>query len=75
METMFMENFGGQAKSIMVFFKVAYSKLWLMFCIIIESDSQKTYFSFVLCTNMAAMTSGDNHLYNGSVFNDWIPGQ
>ena len=26
-------------------------KLWLMFCIIEESNSQKTFFSFVLYTN------------------------
>ena len=38
------------------------SKLWLMFCIIIESNSQKTFFSIVLYTNMAAVTSGENHL-------------
>ena len=34
-----------------------------MFCIKIESNSQKTYFSIVLCTNMAAVTSGENHLF------------
>ena len=28
----------------------------------IESNSQKTFLSFVLCTNMAALTSGENHL-------------
>ena len=33
----------------------------LMFCIIIESNSQKTFFS-VLCTKMAAVTSGENDL-------------
>ena len=37
----------------------------IMFYMIIESNSQKTFFSFVLCTNMAAMTSGENHLYAG----------
>ena len=37
--------------------------LWLMFCIIIESNSQKTFFSFILCTNMAEMTSGQKHPY------------
>ena len=36
-------------------------------CIIIESNSQKTFFSFVLCTNMAAMTSGESHLLSPSV--------
>ena len=35
------------------------SKLWLMFCIIIESISRKTFFSIVLYTNMAAVTSGE----------------
>ena len=39
------------------------SKLWLMFCIIIESNSQKTVFSIVLYTNMVAVTSGENYLY------------
>ena len=34
-----------------------------MFCIITESNSQKTLFSVVLCTNMAAVTSGENHLH------------
>ena len=33
-----------------------------MFCII-ESNSQKPFFSLVLCTNMAAMTSDENHPY------------
>ena len=37
----------------------------IMFYMIIESNSQKTFFYFVLCTNMAAMTSGENHLYTG----------
>ena len=38
------------------------SKLWLVFCIIIESNSRKT-FSLLFChTNMAAMTSSENHL-------------
>ena len=37
------------------------SKLWLMFYIIIESNPQKTFYSIVLCTNMAAVTSGENH--------------
>ena len=26
-------------------------KLWLMFCIIVESNSQKTFYSFVLYSN------------------------
>ena len=30
------------------------SNLWLMFCVIIESNSPKPFFSIVLCTNMAA---------------------
>ena len=34
---------------------------WLIFCIIIESNSQKNLFSFVLCTNMEAVKSGENH--------------
>ena len=38
------------------------SKLWPMCCIIIELNSQKTFFCFVLCTDMA-MTSGESHLY------------
>ena len=33
-----------------------------MFCIIIEPNSKMTFFSVVLCTNMAAMSSGENHL-------------
>ena len=33
-----------------------------MFCIIIESNS-KTFSSIVLYTNMAAVTSGKNHLH------------
>ena len=37
------------------------SNLRLMFCIIIESNSQKMFFSIVLFTNMAAVTSGENH--------------
>ena len=36
-----------------------------MFCKIIESYSEKTSSSFILCTNMAAMKSGENHLYEG----------
>ena len=32
----------------------------LEFCIIIESNSQKTFFAIVLYTNMAAVTSGAN---------------
>ena len=39
------------------------SKLWLMFCIIIESNSLQTIFLSVIRINMAAMTSGENHLY------------
>ena len=38
------------------------SKLWHMFCIIIESNCRKTFSSTVLYTNMAAVTSGENHL-------------
>ena len=30
---------------------------WLLFCII-----QKTFFSFVLCTNMVAMMLAENHV-------------
>ena len=33
-----------------------------MFCIIIALNSRKTFFSIVLCTNMAAVTSSENHL-------------
>ena len=33
-----------------------------MYCIIIESISQKPFFSVVKCTNMAAVTSVENHL-------------
>ena len=33
-------------------------KLWLMFCIIIASNSEKRFSPFILCTNM----SGENHL-------------
>ena len=36
--------------------------LWLMFCIIIELNSQKTFLSFVLCSNMAAMTWGETFI-------------
>ena len=32
----------------------------LKFCIIIESNSQKTFFAIVLYTNMAAVTSREN---------------
>ena len=28
-----------------------------------DSNSQKTFFCTVLCTNMAAVTSGENHQY------------
>ena len=34
--------------------------MMLKFCIIIESNSQKTFFSIVLYTNMAAVTSCEN---------------
>lgn len=40
---------------------------WLMVCIIIESDSHTSFFSFVLCTNLKAMTSGENHLLKASI--------
>ena len=42
------------------------TKQWQMslkFCIIIEPNSQKTYFAFVLYTNMAAVTSRENREY------------
>ena len=35
----------------------------LKFCIIIESNSQKTFFAIVLYTNMAAVTSRENREY------------
>ena len=35
-------------------------KMTLKFCIIIESNSQKTFFAIVLYTKMAAVTSGAN---------------
>ena len=35
----------------------------LKFCIIIESNSQKSFFAIVLYTNMAAVTSGTNQEY------------
>ena len=44
------------------------SKSCPMFCIIIDSNSQKTFLSIVLCTKMAAVTSGQNHLFT-SLFN------
>ena len=37
-------------------------KLWLMFCIIIASNSEKLFSPFILCTNMASVMSGENHL-------------
>ena len=42
------------------------TKQWQMslkFCIMIERNSQKTYFAFVLYTNMAAVTSRENREY------------
>ena len=39
------------------------SKIRIMFCVIIESNSQKTFFSFVLCTNMVTMISAENHQF------------
>ena len=36
----------------------------LKFCIIIESNSQKTFSSIVLYTNMAAVTSRENRQLN-----------
>ena len=33
-------------------------KLWLMFCIIIASNSEKLFSPFILCTNMASVMSG-----------------
>ena len=48
---------------------------YVMFCIIIESNSQKTFFCLALCTNIAAMRSGENHPFatdlkkkTGSIF-------
>jgi len=38
------------------------SKLGLMFCIIAEANYLKAFLSFALCTNVAVMTSGENHL-------------
>lgn len=38
------------------------SKQWLMFCIVMASNSLKTFSSFVLCTNTGTMKSGENHL-------------
>ena len=38
-----------------------------MFFIIIESNSQKTFFAAVLYTNMAAVTSGEYHLLSFSL--------
>ena len=34
-----------------------------MCCIIIKSNARKTFFCFVLCTDMAAMTPRESHLY------------
>ena len=45
---------------------VGAQNLWLMFCLIIESNSQKTFFSFILCTNMAAMKT--THILCSSTF-------
>ena len=39
----------------------------LKFCIIIESNSQKTFFAIVLYTNMAALTSRENREYSAFV--------
>ena len=36
--------------------------LSLSFYAIIESNTQKTFVSVVLCTNVAAVTSDENHL-------------
>ena len=63
LQTMIMQNFLGVKEVYYGIVQVVNSKLRLMFCIIIESNSQKTFFSLFLCTNMAAMTSGENHLY------------
>ena len=41
----------------------------LKFCIIIESNSQKTISAIVLYTNMAAVTSGANQEYRHSELN------
>ena len=38
--------------------------MMLKFCIIIESNSQKTFFSIVLYNNMAAVTSRENRQLN-----------
>ena len=38
-------------------------KMSLKFCIITESNSQKTFFAIVLYTNMAAVTSRENREY------------
>ena len=42
-------------------------KMTLKFCIIIESNCQKTFFAVVLYTKMAAMTSGANQEYTRAV--------
>ena len=44
-----------------------YSKKSLRFCIMIESNSPKTFFPIVLYSNMAAVTSGANQEYHQSI--------
>ena len=43
-------------------------KMSLKFCIIIESNSQKTFFAIVLCTNMAAVASRENRELFQTIF-------
>ena len=60
MNYLHIDGFQSRDKTAMLVHKTN-SKLRLMFCIIIESNSQKTFFFLVLCSNMVAMTSGENH--------------
>jgi len=42
----------------------------LKFCIIIESNSQNTFFAFVLYTNIAAVTSRENRVQSNLDYSD-----
>ena len=55
-----MDGFQSPDKTAMFVYETIAS-YYSFFCSIIESNSQKTFFFFVLCTNMAAMTSSENY--------------
>ena len=46
-------------------------KMSLKFCIIIESNSQKTFFAIILYTNMATVTSHNNREYGRGWTRRW----